>query len=409
MYNVNQVERPWMNPAVSKLYHSATKPVRMIVGLMSGTSLDGLDIALCKVQGSGLHTQLDVVEFNTVEYGTETIEKIRSVFAKRQCDLQDVCLLNAELGILHGTMVKQQLRRWNWDPNDIDLIASHGQTIFHAPASFHGLTDRPNSTLQIGDGDHIARQTGITTISDFRQRHIAAGGEGAPLVVYGDYLLFSSTTENRILLNVGGIANLTYLPANAQFADIVSTDTGPGNGLMDTWVQHHHAPLHYDKDANLAQQGKVNPALLEALQSNQFFTQRVPKTTGPELFSYDYILHCLKLAQCENLASHNVLATLNAFSATTVCDAITAVNPNKDAVVYTSGGGAHNPLLIDNMQKQLPTVSIKSVQALGLNPDAKEAALFALLANECVAGDYSTVDKTSLSPITSMGKICWSR
>ena len=181
-----------MNPQIQKLHEIADKKSRLIIGLMSGTSLDGLDVALCKISGAETNTKVQLLEFETHNYTSEIQEKIRTVFTKKTIDLQQLTLLNAWIGRLHGAMILKSLKKWNFLPEKIDAIASHGQTVFHAPKSLHGQKDFPNATLQIGDGDHIAVSTGIITLSDFRQKHIAGGGEGAPLAAYGDALIFSS-------------------------------------------------------------------------------------------------------------------------------------------------------------------------------------------------------------------------
>src|SRR5690606_10854071 len=154
----------------------------------------------------------ELENFETVPYAESFRRQVREVFAKRMVDQQSLSQLNASIGILHGNLARQTFEKWEVDPSQIDAIASHGQTVYHAPRSFTDDADQPNSTLQLGDGDHVARQTGIITLSDFRQKHIAAGGEGAPLAAYGDYLLFARPGEDRVLLNIGGIANFTYLP-----------------------------------------------------------------------------------------------------------------------------------------------------------------------------------------------------
>ena len=180
-----------MNPQLSKLHSIGLRTSRRIIGLMSGTSLDGLDVALCRIGGSGLDTQVELEYFTTVPYEEDFKEKIRAVFAKKEISFEHLCLLNPYIGNQHGAMILRCLATWGVLPEDVDLIASHGQTVYHAPQKQHGLIEYPNATLQIGDGDHIAVTTGIITLSDFRQKHIAAGGEGAPLAVYGDYLYFS--------------------------------------------------------------------------------------------------------------------------------------------------------------------------------------------------------------------------
>src|SRR6188768_3800751 len=278
-----------MNPNIEKLYKIASKKERLIIGLMSGTSFDGLDVALCKIKGSGHETEVELVQFETSHYQNEFKEELKTIFSRRDADLEKVCLLNEWVAIQHATIINECLQKWGYSKNDVDLIASHGQTIYHAPKFLHGREKFPNATLQIGDGDHIAVNTGIITISDFRQKHIAAGGEGAPLAVYGDYFLFSKKGENRIMLNIGGIANFTFLPGDLDAAKVFCTDTGTGNTLMDAFIQANMPGLYYDQHAAIASRGRINEPLLKALRSNDFFERDFPKTTGPELFNLNYL------------------------------------------------------------------------------------------------------------------------
>src|SRR6187549_1155388 len=199
-----------MNPNIEKLYKIASKPERLIIGLMSGTSFDGLDVALCKIKGSGPETHVELVQFETSSYKNDFKEELKTIFSRRDADLEKVCLLNEWVAIQHAKIINDCLQKWGYSKNDIDLIASHGQTIYHAPKFLHGKEKFPNATLQIGDGDHIAVNTGIITISDFRQKHIAAGGEGAPLAVYADYLMYAESTSDVAALNIGGISNFTF-------------------------------------------------------------------------------------------------------------------------------------------------------------------------------------------------------
>src|SRR3569833_1207243 len=198
---------------------------------MSGTSLDGLDIALCRLTGSGLQTRFSLLNFTTIPYEEAFKKEVQQVFAKKEASLEKVCLLNAYIGTFHADLILKALSDWKIKPDEVDFIASHGQTIYHAPKRLHQQKEWPNATLQIGDGDHIAIKTGILTISDFRQKHIAAGGEGARLALYGDVLLGSKPGENRLLLNIGGIANLTWLPGDGNYDNVLCTDIGPGNTL----------------------------------------------------------------------------------------------------------------------------------------------------------------------------------
>ncbi|MFZ9719479.1 MAG: anhydro-N-acetylmuramic acid kinase, partial [Chitinophagaceae bacterium] len=263
-----------------------------------------------------------------------------------------------------------------------------------------------NATLQIGDGDHLAVHTGIITISDFRQKHIAAGGEGAPLAVYGDYLIFSRAGEDRIMLNMGGIANFTYLPGNLNAEEVFCTDTGPGNTLMDAWIQEHVPGAYFDKDGALAASGEIHTGLLAALKANSFFDQPFPKTTGPELFNLAYLSAAREKSNTQGLSVADVMATLNRFSAETIAESVNKlISLNKHAVLYASGGGMHNSVLMQHLQTLLPHASFQKTESLGVHPDAKEAVLFAVLANECIAGGKVSYGNRQGVPSVTMGKI----
>ncbi len=372
---------------------------------MSGTSLDGLDVALCRISGSGLAMQISVEQFTTVGYDEAFKDDIRAVFAERTIDFQQLCLLNAIIGTRHGRMVSDCLTNWGVAPEEVDLIASHGQTVYHAPRKQHGLARYPNATLQIGDGDHIAVATGIITISDFRQKHVASGGEGAPLAVYGDYLYFSKKGENRILLNMGGIANFTYLPGSQRADEVFTTDTGPGNTLLDAFTRRFF-DKSFDENGALAAAGKVDFSLLSALKADNFFQSDFPKTTGPEVFNVDFVTKAQMLSGTELISPHDLLATLTRFSAETIADAIQkATCATEKYTLYASGGGAHNPVLMGHIQELLPGFEIRKTEILGIAGDAKEAVLFAILANETVAGEPVKFGNREGVPSVTMGKI----
>ena len=398
-----------MNANIESLYKIAQKPSRIIIGLMSGTSMDGLDVALCKIFGSGENTEVELLHFDTLEFSNEIKTEIQKVFAKQNIDFQTLVLLNEWIGNLHADMVLECLKKWKIETNQVDLIASHGQTVFHAPKILHQLEKFPNGTLQIGDGDHIAVKTGIITLSDFRQKHLAAGGEGAPLAVYGDYLIFGKKGENRIMLNIGGISNFTYLPENLNPEEVFVTDTGSGNTLIDAFTKLHFPNKSYDKDAEIAKQGTVNQLLLNVLKANKFFQDSFPKTTGPELFNVEYVQKAQKESDTETISAPDLLATLTRFTAETIAEAVIyAINKTKqdikNFIVYLSGGGMHNPLLIGWLKELLPC-NFKNTDAIGISGDAKEAMLFAVLANETVAGGKTNFGSGQGVPSVSLGKI----
>lgn len=395
-----------MNKNIAKLYNLANKKRRKIIGLMSGTSLDGLDLGLFEITDAGLKTIVNSIQFDTINYPNEIKEKIREVFAKKSIDFQHLTLLNAYLGNYHGDLINQFLDKYKIPASEVDLIASHGQTVFHAPKTQHKIAEYPNATLQIADGDHIAVKTGIITISDFRQKHIAAGGEGAPLAVYGDYFIFSDKTENRIMLNIGGIANFTYLPNSAKSHDVYVTDTGPGNTLIDAFVQKYFPEKSYDKDANMALMGKVNFELLNELGNNFFFSEPFPKTTGPEMFNISYVETAQLQSNTTNISIFDLLATITLFTAQTIAIAIrNASDINLTYTIYLSGGGMHNPLIISHLKDLLPNYILKNSNEIGINGDAKEALLFAILANETVAGGDVDFGSNPAIPSVSFGKI----
>jgi anhydro-N-acetylmuramic acid kinase len=393
------------NPWINKLYEMPRKDYRIVIGLMSGTSLDGLDISLSKINNYGIKTIVEPIQFETISYPDSIKEEIKNIFSKEIVDLKSVCLLNAFIVKYHGELVNTALKKWNYKNKDVDLIASHGQTIFHSPKRLRVNDKYNNATLQIGDGDHIALETQIITLSDFRQKHIAAGGEGAPLAVYGDYLLFRNSAENRIMLNIGGIANFTYLPADDTAESMFSTDVGPGNTIMDQFMFKHFNKA-CDYNSEFAKSGKVNQQLLNSLLKHPFFKQKLPKTTGPELFNLDYLEKAIADSGISNIDLNDQMATLNMFSAQAIASIITEfIDPHNKPIIYSSGGGIYNIQLIKNLKTLLPSHFFKDIKALGINPDEKEAILFALLANETVCGSYIKFGNTNSQPSVLMGKI----
>ncbi len=396
-----------MNLNMQQLTAIAQKAQRHIIGLMSGTSVDGLDIAYCRISGEGHNTAIELLAFETISYEPGFKAEIKSVFSKKEVDFEKLCLLNPWVAQQQAAMINTFLQKHNIAKEEVDLIASHGQTVYHAPKALHQQEKFSNATLQIGDGDHMAVDTGIITISDFRQKHIAAGGEGAPLAVYGDYFIFSKKGEDRIMLNMGGIANFTFLPGSMDADKIFSTDTGTGNTLMDALMQQQFPGNYFDENAAVAKKGTINGSLLNALKDHPFFQQTFPKTTGPELFNLQYLQNAKERSGTTDLTVYDAMATLNAFSAQTIAEAILKTMPtNSNFHLYASGGGMHNPLLMAQIKQLLPNIPIHLTSELGINPDAKEAVLFAILANECIAGGNVQFSKELKGiPSVTMGKI----
>ncbi|RYU87874.1 anhydro-N-acetylmuramic acid kinase [Mucilaginibacter terrigena] len=389
---------PALNKNLQNLVNIAQKQEKLGIGLMSGTSLDGLDIALCKFSDSGIKTEFELLQFVTIPYEEKFKYEVQEVFAKKQVSLEKVTLLNAYIGTFHGELVLQALKQWGIDPADVDFIASHGQTIYHAPKRLHKQPGYGNATLQIGDADHLAVKTGILTISDFRQKHIAAGGEGAPLALYGDVILGSKPGENRILLNIGGIANLTFLPADG--GEVVCTDIGPGNTLIDAACREYF-DKPFDENSAIAKSGTVNDVLLDALLDHPFFRESAPKTTGPELFNLEFVADAQQGVRLFNINKADLVATLSAFTGRSISNFIKANFNLPDIKIFVSGGGARNPYVINYLEKALPNATIANTRELGIDPDAKEAILFALLGNEALCGEPIKIGD---NPEVLMGK-----
>ncbi|WP_440056387.1 anhydro-N-acetylmuramic acid kinase (plasmid) [Pseudoalteromonas sp. T1lg65] len=383
-----------MKNDVEKLLKISNKNSKIILGLMSGTSLDGLDLALCKLDGCGKDTRLKLLHFHTYQYTEKEFAVLSGIAFKQQVDLQLLCQVNGWLGELYARVIKQTLTEWNVDLQTIDLIASHGQTIYHAP-KYQFDSQFNHSTLQLADADRIASSTGIITVSDFRQKHIAKGLEGAPLVHYGDYLLYSSNKTARVLLNIGGIANFTYLPAKGNIEQTICSDIGPGNTLIDQ-VMKRDFRKKFDNNGEIARQGSINFKLLNKLLSNEFIAKSMPKTTGPEVFNLEMV-DVLIAELNENITSQDVVCTLTEFTALAIAQTLNHFSEHIE--LFVTGGGVHNRYLLSRLITHLnQNIAITSPELLDIDVDAKEAALFALLANECISGNADSLP-------FSMGKV----
>lgn len=379
-----------MNPSIKKLATLSSSESKIILGLMSGTSLDGLDMALCRFSGSGNQTKAELLHFATAVYNEEISNGLRQITSVEQAQMEEVTYWHTRLARLHAEMILDQLKEWNVGLNEVDCIASHGQTIYHSPARDQKRSSPVNSTLQIGDGDQIAVQTGILTISDFRQKHVAHGGEGAPMAGLADRVLFSHSHESRILLNIGGIANYTWLPAEELMGiESFTTDTGPGNTLIDKLTDYFFDEP-FDRDGEIAFSGKVQKELLSELMKDSWFEDDQTKTTGPEYFNRQWLFSRASEAGLnpQRMEPTDLIATASELTVQTVANSIRKqipknVNPN----LYVSGGGAHNAYVIKRLEEELSPMQVRDFGVLGISADAKEAVIFALLANEMLAGE----------------------
>lgn len=367
-----------MQPA-NILAQIANKPSRKILGLMSGTSLDGLDMVLCELEGTGTQTKATILAYETKNYTKKLKIELQSFAYRASTPQYQVSVLNAQLGRLFGKYVIDFLKKHKIDAQEVDLIASHGQTMYHAP-SF--LKTKPNSTLQIADADHIAYITGIPVVSDFRQKHIAAGGEGAPLSCYADHLLFHKKDCKRLFLNIGGISNFTLLDGSLDWKNLLTGDLGPGNTLIDRFVKLNYSDLDFDQDGMISSRGQVDQKSLYRLLDNSFFEKGFPKSTGQELFNERYVLERIST----QLDGDDLIATLAAFTYKAICKGFEKLDLD-GAEIYVSGGGWYNPTLMKGLRQHCPTLQFKNIDELGVSADAKEGLLFSVLANESYFGD----------------------
>ena len=385
----NNLIQKLMNRNLRKLSGIAQKEKRKIIGLMSGTSLDGLDIALCEITGAGKHTTVRVEEFITKPYSEKIQNRLKKITSVETVDLKEICYQHRWLGVIHAKLILEALDQWGTDRAEVDAIASHGQTIYHYPAQDQQEIPEPlHTTLQIADSDTIAVETGIITIGDFRQKHIAHGGEGAPLASYVDNLLFRDSTEPRILLNIGGIANYTYLPPAKSSKKSFTTDTGPGNTLIDRLTEIYFKKP-FDRDGEIAESGKVHKKLIEALLSDPWFRNEKSRSTGPEYFNTIWMRNVADETgiDFDDIKPSDLIATATELSGKTIANNMKReIDDFGKCEIYVSGGGAHNTVLIQSIRDNSGSAVIRDFRDLGFDPDAKEALIFAVLANETLAG-----------------------
>jgi anhydro-N-acetylmuramic acid kinase len=370
------------------------KSSHLVIGLMSGTSLDGVDAALVEIAGCGEGTRVQLKHFVSMPFAQDVQAELLRVASQTPVPAQVISHLNFLLATLYTEAVTRLCKESNVEFNQVDLIGSHGQTVFHQsePAPFCGHLLA--STLQIGEGSLLAENTGITTISDFRPRDMAAGGKGAPLIPYVDYLLFRDSQLGRVLLNIGGIANITSLPAGATIEQVKAFDTGPGNMMIDALVRRFtNAEKTYDANGSIGARGQVISPLLEQLLTDPFFQAQPPKTAGREQFGEAFVQQMLEYSKSSRF--EDLVCTATELTVRSIANAITGfVVPETEVQqLVVSGGGARNGFLMQRLQCALPDLKIMTSEELGIPTAAKEAIGFAILANETLhlhAGNVPT-------------------
>ncbi|MGQ9853049.1 MAG: anhydro-N-acetylmuramic acid kinase [Candidatus Oleimicrobiaceae bacterium] len=385
------------------------KRQKVVVGLMSGTSADAIDAAICRITGAGEGMDLRLLGFRSQPLPAAVRREIFSCSSPRTGRVDRICRLNFLLGELFAEAALAAIAEAGLTPAQVDLIGSHGQTIHHLPEPSL-FCERPvRGTLQIGEPAVIAKRTGIVTVADFRPADMAVGGQGAPLVPYVDYLLFRSPLENRCLLNIGGIANVTVLPAACSPAEVLAFDTGPGNMVIDGLMRRlFRRPM--DRDGQVAAQGQYDEGLVGEVLASPFFLQAPPKSTGREAFGDEFVSWFIAHAEKRGLSKADMVATATALTAVSVHRAILRFGASAHPLhrLIVSGGGLRNPTLMKLMASRFgPGTVVEPSDAHGVPGDAKEAISFAVLANETAAGLPGNLPgATGARTRTVLGKIC---
>jgi anhydro-N-acetylmuramic acid kinase len=368
-----------------------------VAGLMSGTSADGVDAAIIEINKG----KVKLLAFDIFKYPEQVRKHILEISEQKTCKAEDISQLNFVIGNLFADAVIKLCRKSQIGLKTISLIGSHGQTIYHNPKG------KIRSTLQIGESSVIAYKTGITTVSDFRTKDVAADGQGAPLVPFADYRLFRDRRKNRAVQNIGGIANVTFLPANCKLNDVIAFDTGPGNMIIDRIINiYSKGKLHYDKNGKIAAEGKINEKLLNEMMKHSFLRKLPPKSTGREEFGEIYTNDLIKKAKKLSMSFKDILATATAFTVVSIADAYKRFLPKMPDEIILCGGGARNKTLTNMLKIDLKKTTIRFSDDFGINCDAKEAVSFAILAWANVKGIKNNIPAvTGAKESLVLGKI----
>ncbi|MBT9167291.1 MAG: Anhydro-N-acetylmuramic acid kinase [Syntrophomonadaceae bacterium] len=367
--------------------------LKRVIGLMSGTSVNGIDAVLTEIEGSGPGTRVRIIAFRILPYPEELRERLFRIIDRGETSLAQICSLNFEIGEAFARAAIEISREGRIPLRGIQLIGSHGQTLFHMPPREAG--DRyASSTLQLGEPSVIAERTGVTTVADFRPRDIAAGGEGAPLVSYVDFILFGGKGRNLALQNIGGIANVTWVPGEGGLDEVVAFDTGPGNMVLDEAAKRlSGGKVRMDRDGDWAAEGRVDEGFLKRLMDDPYLAMTPPKSTGRERYGVSFTERVLKEARTWKLKDEDIMASLTALTARSISkayrDFLLKDRPIDEIVL--SGGGANNRFLVETLSRDISPIPITRIDRYGIPAEAKEALAFAVLANETVCGRANNV------------------
>jgi anhydro-N-acetylmuramic acid kinase len=391
---------------MEKLLKLFSKNEKLVIGLMSGTSVDGIDVVLIKVTGNGTDTRFEQIEFETYPFPAGFKEFVLKNSIADTSNVEDICRLNMIYPKLYADAIFKLCEKAKIKVSDVDLIGTHGQTIHHLPKPYEMFGYTVQSTLQIGCPSVLAKLTGIVTVGDFRTADMAMGGQGAPLVPYFDYIIFSSKEMNRGLLNIGGIGNMTTLPKKCTVKDVFAFDTGPGNMIIDGLMKKYYNK-GYDEDGQIASSGNLNERLFNFMKGHLFFAKKPPKSTGREIFGEKYIEEILLIDH--KITREDLIRTATELTAWSIYENYRLYVQNETQIeeLLVSGGGAHNKYMMTLLQKYFTGVKVMKIEEYGYSSDAKEAICFAILANETISGNPSNVPRTTgaIEPVI-LGKIC---
>ena len=383
------------------------KSSRLVIGIMSGTSADGVDTALCRITGHGVGSKIEQLGFVFRPYEEEIRREVLRLASGSGAAAADFCRINFLLGELYKEAALELCRVAGVAPQDIDLIGSHGQTLWHIPVEEEYLGRRLRSTLQLGECSVLAEAFGCPVAGDFRVRDMAAGGLGAPLVPYSEFLIYRSERECVALQNIGGIGNITCLLPGCTLEDVFAFDTGPGNMVMDAVMSElTHGAARWDEGGAFASAGRVNEALLAFLMDDEFVRRTPPKTTGREYYGPEYVRRVMDRARSLSVADADLMATVTAFTAETIAYSVHHFFPLMPDRLVIGGGGSMNGTLVGFIREALPACRVMTNEELGFDSNAKEAVAFAVMANETLFAGYNNVPTvTGASHPVVMGKI----
>lgn len=386
----------------------ASKKQKLVIGLMSGTSCDGIDASLVRITGSGLATSVEPLGFVSIPYEQSFRERLLLLAQGKSGGSEELLMASLHLGGLFVTAARQVCDRSDIAYDRIDLIGSHGHTLYHMPQEREYFDSKVRGTLQVGEASFLAEAFDCVVVSDFRVRDMAAGGQGAPLVSYSDFLLFRDSEKDVALLNLGGIGNITILARNCTEEDVVAFDTGPANMVLDALVlRHSKGRSRFDEGGLMASRGSISYPLLSWMEDmDDYLTIPPPKTTGRERYGLPYVEMLEKKGEELSLSFHDLLATATEYTALCVARGVERFAKDIPGLLLVSGGGSHNTSLLGSLRRLLPETEVLTQEEVGSDSDSKEAVAFAILANEAVCGNTNTlIGATGASHPVVMGKI----